>query len=195
RGSILKTRDSKGGFKRERQTLHTWVTDPECSNGYILWALLESGEKPAELEKEIASLKELVSKSNNSYAIALGANVMYLAGDKAAAKTLMEKLAAKQNKDGFIDGATQSVIGSGGDALKLETTSLASLACMRDPAFAMNVEKAMKYLADSCKGGRYGSTQSTVLALRAIVTYDKMRGPPQNSGVVHVVGGGHASGH
>ena len=71
RAFVLKTRDGKGGFKREVNTLHTWVADPDCSNGYILWTLLESGEKPEELVKEIAAYKELMKSSTNSYAIAL----------------------------------------------------------------------------------------------------------------------------
>jgi uncharacterized protein YfaS (alpha-2-macroglobulin family) len=184
---VLKQRDGKGGFKRERATLHTWVSDPECSNGYILWSLLEAGEKPAGVEKELAAFKALALKSSNSYAIALGANIFALAGDSATARSLMEKLAAKQTKEGFVDGATQSVIGSGGEALNIETTALAALAWMREPAYAMSVEKCMKWLAESCKGGRYGSTQSTVLALKAIVTYDKMRARPKNAGVLRVL--------
>ena len=187
RAFVLKQRDGKGGFKRERPTLHTWVTDPECSNGYILWSLLEAGEKPAELEKELAAFKELALKSPNSYAIALGANIFALSGDGAAARSLMDKLAAKQTREGFVDGATQSVIGSGGEALNIETAALAALAWMRQPAFAMNVEKSVKWLAESCKGGRYGSTQSTVLALKAVVAYDKMRAKPKNAGVLRVL--------
>ena len=194
RAFVLKTRDGKGGFKREVNTLHTWVADPDCSNGYILWALLESGEKPAELEKEIAAYKELMKTSQNSYAIALGANIFALAGDPATSKSLMEKLSAKQNKDGFVDGATQSIVGSTGDALNIETTALAVLAWMRDPVFAANVEKSMKYLAESCKGGRFGSTQSTVLALKAIVKYDKARSKPKNSGVLRVLVDGKEAG-
>src|SRR5690606_11226071 len=88
--------------------------------------------------------------------------------------------------DGSVDGATMSVIGSEGESLKVEATSLAALAWMRRPAYAMHVENAMKYLADVCKGGRYGLTQSTVLALRAIVTYDKMRAKPKASAILRV---------
>jgi hypothetical protein len=39
----------------------------------------------------------------------------------------------------------------------------------------MQVEKAAEYLAEACKGGRYGSTQSTILALRGIIAYDNAR--------------------
>jgi hypothetical protein len=44
----------------------------------------------------------------------------------------------------------------------------------------------MKFLASSCDGGRYGATQSTVLALRAIVAYDKARAAKRSGGAVRV---------
>src|ERR1043165_5591317 len=98
----------------------------------------------------------------------------------------MDKLAAKLHKDGYVDGSTTSVIGSGGEALQIETTSLAILAWLRDPNYASSVEKAMQWLCTVCKAGRFGSTQSTVLALRAIVTYDAARAHPKVSGFVQV---------
>jgi len=186
RAWLLKQRDGKGGFERKRRALHTWIEDKDCSNAYILWALLESGEKPENLKAEIDSLKTASAASQNSYVLALAANTFALAGDKAEATKLMEKLQAKQNKDGKVEGGTASIVGSGGETLEIETTSLATLAWLRDPNFAGTVEKSMKYLADSCKAGRYGSTQSTVLALRAIVTYDKARAHPKAPGRVRV---------
>ena len=57
-------------------------------------------------------------------------------------------------------GAVTTVVGSGGESLEIETTSLATLAWLRDPSYAAHVEAGIRYLADSCKAGRYGSTQS-----------------------------------
>jgi len=184
RAWLLKQKDGSGGFKRARRALHTWVEDKDSSNAYITWALLEAGER--DVAKEVASLKEAAPKSRNSYVWALAANALHLWGDKAAALTLMEKLASAQQKDGSVGLATQSIVGSGGEALAIEATSLAALAWMREPKFAGNVETSIRYLAEACKGGRYGSTQSTVLALRAIVTYDALRARPKAAGAVKV---------
>jgi uncharacterized protein YfaS (alpha-2-macroglobulin family) len=183
---VLNSRDGNGGYKRPGRTLHTWVADPECASAYNTWALLESGADAKQLEKEIAWLKDNVGKSNNTYAVALAANVLSLAGDKDAADALLKKLAVKQTEAGLVDGATTSVIGSGGEALQIETTSLATLAWMRDPNYAGNVERSMKWLCETCKAGRFGSTQSTILALRAIVTYDKLRARPKAPGTLQV---------
>jgi hypothetical protein len=111
---------------------------------------------------------------------------MDLAGDKAEARKLMDRLAGKQKADGSVDGIKSTIVGSGGESLEVEGTSLATLAWMREPAYAGRVEKSIKFLADSCKAGRYGSTQATVLALRAIVTYDKQRARPKAPGKVRL---------
>jgi hypothetical protein len=147
---------------------------------------LEGGEKPADLAAEIGALKSAAAQSQNSYVLALAANAFFLAGEKDEAKKQMDRLAAKQVADGSVSGGTATIVGSGGEALTIETTALAALAWLRDPNYAGNVEKAMKFLCESCKNGRYSSTQATVLALRAIVTYDKLRARPKAAGRVRV---------
>src|SRR5439155_12941005 len=114
------------------------------------------------------------------------ANAVRLAGEKEAARALMDRLAKLQDKDGHVLGAKTTVVGSGGESLQIETTSLATLAWLREPSFAGNVENAIRYLADSCKAGRFGSTQSTVLALRAIVSCDKAQAHPTAAGKIQL---------
>ncbi len=186
RAWLFKQKDGKGGFSRKRRALHTWIEDKDCSNAYILWSLLETGQPAADLKTEIDSLKSATASSPNSYVLALAANALYLSDNKVEAKKLMDKLAAKQKADGSIGDVKSSIVGSEGEALAIEGAALTTLAWMRDPAYAGNVEKSVKFLADSCKAGRYGSTQSTVLALRAIVTYDKMRAKPKAPGKVRL---------
>lgn len=185
---LLKTRDGKGGFTRGRRALHTWIEDRNCSNGYILWALLESGETG--LEKEVAAFREAAESDANSYVTALAANIMTLAGDKASAKRFMDRLAERQNDRGWIDGATTSIVGSGGEALNVETTALAVLAWLHDPTYTASVEKGVRSLFESCKAGRFGSTQSTVLALQAIVAYDRSKARPKAAGAITVLHNG-----
>lgn len=184
RAWLLGTRDGQGGFTRKQRALHTWIEDRECSNGYILWALLESGVR--QLGPEVAWLKQAARGTKNSYVIALAANAMALSGDHEEARRLMQRLAALQDKTGMVSGGTATIVGSGGDALNIETTSLAVLAWLRDPAFTAAVENGIRYLAERCKAGRFASTQSTVLALRAIVKYDELRARPKAAGKLAV---------
>ncbi|MBS0202999.1 MAG: A-macroglobulin complement component [Planctomycetes bacterium] len=183
---LLNQRDSHGGYLRKTHTLHSWIADPECANTYNTWALLEAGVK-AELSTEVQWVRDAGEKSLNTYAVALAANVLALAGDKDGENHLLDKLLGKQQPNGSLSGATTSVIGSGGEALAIETTALAALAWMRNPSYAANVESSIKFLAESCKAGRFGSTQSTILALRAIVAYDKSRAQPTAPGSLQLV--------
>jgi alpha-2-macroglobulin-like protein len=93
-----------------------------------------------------------------------------------------------------VDGAATSITRSGGDALKIETTALAVLAWLREPAYTAAAENGIRFLAESCKAGRFGSTQSTILALRAIVDYDKSRARPKAPGQLQVYVDGQAVG-
>ena len=193
RGWLLKQRDGKGGFARNKRALDSFGRAPEPTTAaYIVWSLLEAGEKG--LAAEIASVKKSAAATKDSYVVAVAANVLSLSGDATGSANLMKRLAAKQTKDGSVEGAATSITNSGGRALKIETTSLAVLAWLRDASFAGNVEKGIRYLAESCKGGRFGSTQSTVLALRAIVAYDKARARPKAPGRVRLFIDGRPSG-
>jgi len=194
RAWLMKSRDGKGGFKRERRALHTWIADPDCSNAYIVWALLTAGEPATTLTTEIETVKQAALKSKNSYVIALGANVAWLAGDASTAKTLCRKLATHQVKGGGVEGGTTTIVGSGGTSLQVETTALAVLAWLKDPDQAGSVEKGIQWLAEICKGGRFGSTQSTVLALRAILAYDAARSTPKAPGSVELMVDGRQAG-
>jgi uncharacterized protein YfaS (alpha-2-macroglobulin family) len=186
RSWLLKQKDGKGGFTRKVPSMHTWIEDKDDSNAYITWALMETGAPAAEMKPELACLKTSAEASANSYVTALAANALYLAGDKGEATKLMDRLATKQKPDGSVDGIQSSIVGSGGESLQVEGTALATLAWIREPAYTGRVEKSIKFLADSCKAGRYGSTQATVLALRAIVAYDAQRARPKAPGKVRL---------
>lgn len=174
RAWLMKQKDGKGGFNHRTRGLHNWTADSDSSNTYIVWALLESGEPISSLKNELERVKTVAFKSDDSYVIALGANALYMGGEKAAASQLMKRLAERQLQDGSVDKAKNSIVGSNGNSLKVEGTALASLAWLRDQSFSDNLVRSMKYLTESCRSGRYGSTQATVLALKAIVAYDKM---------------------
>src|SRR5262249_40367232 len=95
---------------------------------------------------------------------------------------LMDKLARKQESAGNVAGAVTSITRSGGEALSIETTALSVLAWMRDPAYAAQARKGLQSIVESNKSGRFGSTQSTVLALRSIVAYDTANARPKAPG-------------
>jgi uncharacterized protein YfaS (alpha-2-macroglobulin family) len=193
RAWLLGRRDGKGGFQRNQRALDSFGGAPEdTTNAYIVWALLESGE--GGLEKEIAAAKAIASHSADTYVVALGANIAVLSHDTPVARALMRKLADRQGPKGAVEGATTSITRSRGEALGIETTSLATLAWLREPTFVGNVERAVRFLAESCQGGRFSSTQATILALKAIVAYDAARARAMAPGSLSVALDGHRVG-
>jgi len=182
---LLARRDGNGGFNRNAKALDSFGGAPQdTTNAYITWALVESGEQG--LEKEIAFVKASANSTQDSYIVALGANILSASGDKTGAHQLMDKLAKNQDAAGNVKSAVASITRSGGDALAIETTSLSVLAWMRDPSYTANVEKGVKWIVESNKNGRFASTQSTILALRAIVAYDALRARPKVPGRIVV---------
>jgi hypothetical protein len=127
-------------------------------------------------------VKTSANSSQDSYIVALAANILHATGDHEGAHPLMDKLAKNQDAAGNVKGAVTSITRSGGNALDIETTALSVLAWMRDPAYTEHVERGMKWIIESNKSGRYGSTQSTVLALRSIVAYDSAHAHPKAPG-------------
>jgi uncharacterized protein YfaS (alpha-2-macroglobulin family) len=168
---LLSRRDGKGGYLRGDEG-HSFGASRETATAYITWALVEAGESG--LEKEVAAARALANSTSDSYIVALAANILHLTGDRAGARLLMDKLAAAQDKTGMVKGAVTSITQSGGASLQVETTALGVLAWTRagEAAHVQNVENGVRWIAESNKDGRFGSTQATILALRAVIAHD-----------------------
>ena len=84
-------------------------------------------------------------------------------------------MADAQKDDGHLDAEQTSITGSGGRDLQIETTALAVLGWLkanRPAEFNAAVEKAVKWIGQQRGGyGGFGSTQSTILALKALIAY------------------------
>jgi hypothetical protein len=195
RSWLLSRRDGKGAFTLNAKALDSFGHAPaDTTNAYIVWALLESGEKVPDMAKEIAAVKTSAMSTQDSYIVALAANILHETGDPAGARELMDKLAAHQDAAGNVKGAVTSITRSGGGALDIETTAISVLAWMREPAYTANVQKGMKWIVESNKNGRFGSTQSTILALRSIIAYDSAHARPKAPGRIVLTVDGKAFG-
>jgi len=179
---LLERRDGNGGFQRNSRALDSFGGAPQnITNAYIVWSLSESGYSKL-LDKEIDKLEEEAKTSKDPYFNGLVAAAMFNAGRKDGAIAIMKSLTNHQHKDGSVVDATTSITRSSGDALTIETTSVAVLAWLKDDQFTERTERAMNWLATRCQDGRFGSTQSTILALKAIVAYDAARATPKKAG-------------
>jgi hypothetical protein len=171
---LLDQRDGKGGFKRNPRALDSFGRAPDhITNAYIVWALSEAGDD--NLDVELKALVEKARDSKDSYFLALVGNGLVNRGRTAEALDVLKRLGAMQKADGHLEGAQTSITSSGGRDLEIETTALATLAWLkanRPADLKENVEKAARWLGRQRGGfGGFGSTQSTILALKALIGY------------------------
>ena len=186
---IIEQRDGNGGFKRNPRALDSFGRAPDdITNAYIVWSLTESG-KSDDVSKELSSLKEKAEKSNDPYFLALVANALLNRDDRASALVLLKKLVSGQKEDGHLVAEKTSITGSGGVSLEVETTALAILALLKanEPQFNLPVRKAITWVGKQRNGsGAFGSTQSTILALKALIAFTKANKKTAEAGEVRL---------
>ena len=182
---LLTQRDGKGGFRRNPRALDTFGRAPEpITNAYIVWSLTEGG-KDDDVTTELNALHEQAKTSKDPYFLSLVANSLINRAKTADAAALLKKVAEMQTPDGHLDAEKTSITGSGGRDLQIETTALAVLGWLKaNPGeFNAPVQKAIRWIGQQRGGfGGFGSTQSTILALKALILYTKANKKTPESG-------------
>jgi TonB-dependent SusC/RagA subfamily outer membrane receptor len=169
---LLSRRDGKGGWKSSGKGLHTWDGQSPVSNAYITWALVEAGFGKR-IPDEIAHTYESALSSGDPYIMALAANILSKMADTRS-KNIVKNLMQMQAEDGSWTGKTTSMTQSRGHGFTVETTALAALALMNDNAKGNALHNALQFLASAKTEYGFGSTQATVLALKALNEYAKL---------------------
>ncbi len=174
---LLAQRDGQGGFKRNARALDSFGRAPDhITNAYIVWALTDAGVTE-DLTKELSALAAKAKDSKDPYFTALVALGHLHRGKNVEALGLAKKLKDVQKDDGHLQGTETSITGSQGRDLQLETTALAVLAWLkanRPEEFHTSVEKAVKWISAQRSGqGSFGATQSTILALKALIAHTR----------------------
>jgi anti-sigma factor RsiW len=181
RNFLLSRRDGKGGYARKQDGHAFGDVPPAVANAYITWAI-HSADPTADLAKETAAVVAEALTSLDPYRLALTANV-------TPKPELLKALAAKQNPDGSFPGAEATITRSRGSDLVVETTALAALAFVnaKSPDHAVALGNAVSFLVKSRQPhGSFGGTQATVLALKAIVAYNRANRRPTETGEIVV---------
>lgn len=191
---LMSRRDGKGGFKRNAQALDTFGAAPKhTTDAYITWALIESDledKEKLDLKTEIAALKaQALTKDSveakDSYFLALVASILFSRDDRETAVKLMQELQARQTKEGNVSGAAASITSSRGRDLDIEATAIAVLGWIRtkDVSLAAGTKKATKWITQQRGGGGgFGSTQSTIMSLKALIAEARANAHPAESG-------------
>jgi len=190
----------KVGFKRNARALDSFGRAPDhITNAYIVWALTESDpddkEGMTDLVKQLDTLRKLANDNADArkdpYFLALVANALLNRpqnGNREAALALLGRIAESHLKNGCVEGATTSITRSGGRDLQIEATALAVLGWLRsgEPTlFIKPVKETTKWIGQQRGGhGGFGSTQSTILALKALIEHTKASRKPAEAGEI-----------
>jgi len=154
---------------------------------YVCWALLESGLKPAEIKTSLDFLRKEVAGVESPYVLALAANALVRAdSNDAVAAALLDNVLSKlegmceresNSEASFLPArGGQSLTYARGNSLQVETTALATLALLESKSRPRTVNQLLSYLVKSKDAhGTWGSTQATVLALKALVGASAMK--------------------
>jgi uncharacterized protein YfaS (alpha-2-macroglobulin family) len=145
---------------------------------YVAWSLLDSGMRSPQLEKSIKYVREHIADAkDNPYVLALAANALaaWDANDDSTLAVLKKLEGLKKEKPElkavcFPCGDGVSLSYAHGDSVTVETTALTALAMLKTKQFTTSANKALMYLVKSKDGsGTWGSTQATILSLKALV--------------------------
>jgi hypothetical protein len=170
---LMAQRDGKGGFLRNPRALDTFGRAPQhVTNAYIVWALTESGKD--DVKVELNALAAQAKTSDDPYFLSLVALSLANRERWNEAEPLLRKVTEAQKDDGHLEAKQTSITGSGGRDLQIETTALALLGWLKTDAlkFDRPIRQAVKWVGQQRGGyGGFGSTQSTILALKALIAH------------------------
>jgi len=186
---LLSRRDGSGGYQVNPRALDSFGRASKAvTDAYITYALTEAGW--TDLRAELAQAERLAASATDAYVLALTANTLLnVDGRGAAGRGAVERLRALQDDDGAWTGAQHSITRSTGRNLAIETTALALMALLQAedrPSAAADRAAAWLQGQRGAFGG-FGSTQATVLTLKALTRFAEARRMTRSAGRVVVL--------
>ena len=177
RAWLLNQQESDGSWKPDANYLHaeSWgniQSGDLLVTAYIADALLTSPERDGGIDKAIQYLKGHWQKAEDAYTLALVANAL-VSWDKndGTATAVLEKLHGMRVTEGDTTHwkGSATVTFTEGDAADVEATALALTAFMKAGKYADTTTEGLTWIIQKKQAsGHWGSTQSTILALKVL---------------------------
>ena len=145
-------------------------TDEVAMSAYIGWALSEVCPDDSRLEKTIDYLEGKVDSTTDNYTLALIANVFANTNKDTSRviKLLMDKINVTES-GAYIGSTIRDYYGTYGNHQNVQTTALTSIALSKTNKESKNNSELVNYIiANKYAGGTWGTTQATILALKAV---------------------------
>lgn len=179
RAWLLSKQEPDGSWKPDEQYLHaeSWTGIQNSGvlvTAYIAEAILGTGGKGPELDKAVGYIRENWESAEDAYTLALVANAA-VAWNPKDAWTLrvlenLHDMRVDEKETVHWKGGSGTVTFTHGDAADVETTALATIAFLNANRYPEATTKALTYLIQKKSAqGHWGSTQATILALKAMM--------------------------
>ena len=175
---LISQQQPDGSWKPDTYFINEGATnrynsDPLRITAYVAWALVSSGYRGEALEKAKGYIDQHSGSSQDPYTLAIVANfAVDYANDRELTRGAMRALIdAGTEKDDQIWWTTpETGVYSEGESAAVETTGLATQALLKWGQASETARKALNFIsAKKQSSGNWGTTQATVMALRALV--------------------------
>jgi uncharacterized protein YfaS (alpha-2-macroglobulin family) len=175
---LITQQQADGSWKPDTSFINEGATNRFNSDllritAYIAWALESTGYQGPAVEKALQFLSAHLDGKPDSYTLAVLANFATAYGkDEPFTRQAMQMLldARVEDENQVWWNAEQTGVFSTGESASIETTGLAAQALLKwhkSPALA---RKALAYIAAKKQAsGAWGTTQATIMALRALL--------------------------
>jgi len=172
----LMSQQKDDGSWEPARTGWTWQSlEPGlAATAYVSWSLLESGRSDHDVLEGLAFVQRNFDSIQSPYVLALATNAFVAADLRSAmaeqALNRLLKLRVEEGRRVHWRGRGQGLMHARGDSLALETTALAAYALVRAGRASDTARKALVWLTEQKdEHGLLGSTQATILQLRALI--------------------------
>jgi uncharacterized protein YfaS (alpha-2-macroglobulin family) len=180
--TLLHKRQQHDGSWKSSNYTSTWgeLDSKLTTTSYITWCLAEAGDSyfnSAIIGRACDYITQNVDNIRDTYTLALAANALVAAGNKEAAKELLDRLAnsakVRQNKASW-PSKSSTLTYTRGDIADAETTALAAYAFFKSGTRIDMARQALtELIARKSPSGDWGTTQATILALKALFAASK----------------------
>jgi len=183
---LMKQRENDGAWSKigatHAETIEHMGNPKLLLTSYVAWSLLDSGLAKDQLKPSIDYIRSHIKDAgDNAYILALAANALasYDPNDDSTLEAIQQldkqRKAMPEWKAICFPTERSSIACSRGEHVTVETTALAILAMVKSGRFTNSVNEAVTYLIKAKGDGRWGSTSSTILSLKALLA--AMGGP------------------
>jgi uncharacterized protein YfaS (alpha-2-macroglobulin family) len=168
-----------GNWKPDAQFINEGATNRYNSDvlritAYLAWALKDSGYQGPAVEKAKQFVEKHMTAKVDTYTLAVVANFAadYGADREFTRQAIQMLLDARTEKDEQVWwSAEETSVYATGPSAAVETTGLAVQALLHSGEASGTARKALTYIASKKDAyGTWGTTQATIMALRALLT-------------------------